>query len=411
MNNLSGKQKKLLACMIAAGLAVNVAGGAAPANAKAKAEGTTQSVESEIADLTQRLNDLEAQLKAVKAGEKATKEQLKKSGKSKNGLIKWSGSTKSGYWSETDSNSKFKSEFKLYGNADIGDGYHVQMGLKFKSTTEDAATKKGKYKYGYEKNKILLNAANVSKQFNDKLKVTVGTMKAEVGEGLWLSKGATNQMLVEYKITPADLFRVSYGYDSHDYLANDMGTPKQTRLLKFFEYRHDFKKDAYAGLYYGTQQPDNYLGVYGSAPVAGKFWVNGEYVQNSNTDKPRMNDDAHDYGYDYAGSTDKTRGYMLNLNYGKAKKKGSWGAQLQFLNADQNLFMNDSYTDLDDYIDCDGFKGIGASLAYALSDRSKLELIRYWGHTKSNSENVNEKGKTAGENTKNSVYLKFTTKF
>ena len=133
MKKLSGRQTKMLACMIAAGLAVNFAG-AAPANAKAKAttEGTTQSVEAEIADLTQRLNDLEAQLKAVKASEKATKEQVKKAGKSKNGLIKWSGSTKSGYWADSVGPSKIKSEFKLYGDADIGDGYHVNIGLKFK---------------------------------------------------------------------------------------------------------------------------------------------------------------------------------------------------------------------------------------------------------------------------------------
>jgi|GEM_PF-2192818 len=46
MKKLSGRQTKMLACMIAAGLAVNIVGGTAPANAKAKAttEGNTQSV-------------------------------------------------------------------------------------------------------------------------------------------------------------------------------------------------------------------------------------------------------------------------------------------------------------------------------------------------------------------------------
>lgn len=413
MKKLSGRQTKMLACMIAAGLAVNFAG-AAPANAKAKAttEGTTQSVEAEIADLTQRLNDLEAQLKAVKASEKATKEQVKKAGKSKNGLIKWSGSTKSGYWSESNSNSKFKAEFKLNGEADIGDGYKVDIGLKFKSTTEDAATKKGKYKYGYEKNKILLNAANVSKRFWDKLNVKIGTQKAEVGEGLWIAKGGTNQMLAEYNFTPRDILRVSYGYDSHDYLAERQAgadDPTQTRLLHFFEYRHDFSKDAYAGIYSGYQQPEKYLGIYGATPVVGKLWVSGEFVRNSNTDKPAMND--YEYGYDYYKGSAETRGYMFNLNYGKAKKKGSWGASLQWLNVDQNLFMDDNYTDLDDYIDQDGFKGLGLSFAYALSDRAKLELIRYWGTTKPSTDWTNAKGKSLEAAAKNSIYLKFTTKF
>ena len=207
MNNLSGKQKKLLACMIAAGLAVNVAGGAAPANAKAKAEGTTQSVESEIADLTQRLNDLEAQLKAVKAGEKATKEQLKKASKGSKSAVKWSGATKSGYWADSTGYAKLKSEFKLYGDADRGDGYHVNMGLKFKSTTSEpsmvekagAGKISSSYKYSSEKNKIKLEAANVSKAFNKNLTLIAGTQKASVGEGLWLSKGAVNAFTAQYK--------------------------------------------------------------------------------------------------------------------------------------------------------------------------------------------------------------------
>ena len=415
MKELSTKKARLIAAAIAAGFAANMAF-AVPAEAKSADAAADATVESQIATLQQRLAELEDQLKAVKASEKATKAQLKKeSKKNNNGRIVWSGSTKSGYWADSDHKSKFKAEFKLEGKAKLGDGYQVQMGLKFKSTTENAYNtvdpQKGKIKSkdGYEKNKIKLNYANVSKRFGDKANIVIGTQKAEVGLGLWLAKAGTNQILGEYNFTPKDVFRASYGYDSGDYLADT--TQTKTRLLKFFEYRHDFDKNSFAGIYYGTQQPDKYLGIYGSTPMFGKFWIDGEFVRNSNTDRPLLGTSGEGYGYEYIGSKDATKGYVINLNYGKAKKKGSWGFQLQYLNVDQNLFMTDDYSDLDDYIDADGFKGWGTTVSYALSDRVKLELINYWGNTKSNSANLNEDGKALKNHKKNSVYLKLTTKF
>ena len=424
MKKLSGRQTKMLACMIAAGLAVNIVGGTAPANAKAKAttEGNTQSVEAEIADLTQRLSDLEAQLKAVKAGQKATKDQLNKATKGGKSAVKWSGATKSGYWADSTGYAKLKSEFKLYGDADLGDGYHVNMGLKFKSTTSEpswvAKAGAGKisssYKYSSEKNKIKLEAANVSKEFNKNLKLIAGTQKAEVGEGLWLSKGAINAFTAQYKFTPQDQVTVLYGRDSQDYLVNDIAQDSdpasQTRLLKYIDYTHHFTKDAFAGVYFGSQQPERYIGVYGEAPLTGKWWVAGEYVRNTNSDKPAMND--YSYGYDYYGANAGTKAYVFDLNYGKAKKKGTWGATLEWINADQNTFMDSSYTDFDDYIDCYGYKGFATILSYATSDHSKLQLMRYWGHNNPDSRNLKGgTGKALAEQNLSSVYLKFTTKF
>ncbi len=415
MRDVSTKKARVIAAAVAAGFAANMAF-AVPAEAKSADGAADASVESQLAALQQRLAELEDQLAAVKASEKATKEQLKKeSKKDDKGGIVWSGSTKSGYWADSQHKSKFKADFKLEGKAKLGDGYQVHMGLKFKSTTENAYTnvnpQKGKIDHGdgYEKNKVSLTYANVSKRFGDKANIVIGTQKAEVGLGLWLAKAGTNQILGEYNFTPKDVFRASYGYDSGDYLADDKAT--KTRLLKFFEYRHDFDKNSFAGIYYGTQQPDKYFGIYGSTPMFGKFWVDGEFVRNSNTDRPLLGTSGEGYGYDYIGSKDATKGYVINLNYGKAKKKGSWGFQLQYLNVDQNLFMTDDYSDLDDYIDAAGFRGWGTTVSYALSDRVKLELINYWGRTKSNPDNVSDSGKAMKDYKKNSVYLKLTTKF
>jgi hypothetical protein len=425
MHSFSGKRKKMLACMVAAGLAVNLAGGMAPASAQEAKEagngvetGSKQSVEAEIIDLTQRLNDLESQLKTVKKSETATKEQLKKNNKKEN--VKWSGATKSGYWADSTGYAKLKSEFKLYGDADIGDGYHVNMGLKFKSTTSEpswvekagAGKKSSSYKYSSEKNKIKLEAANVSKEFNKNLMLRVGTMKAEIGEGLWLSKGAVNAVLAEYSVTPRDWVQICYGRDSQDYLVNDIAQntdpASQTRLLKFIDYKHSFSKDAFAGIYYGSQQPEKYIGVYGEAPLTGKFWVAGEYVRNMNNDKPAMN--GYSYGYDYTGAKAGTKAYVLDLNYGKAKKAGTWGATLEWLEADQNIFMDSSYTSFDDYIDSYGYKGFATILSYATSNNSKLQLLRYWGSNNPVSNNL-KSGKAMASQNLSSVYVKFTTKF
>ena len=179
---------------------------------------------------------------------------------------------------------------------------HVNMGLKFKSTTSEpswvAKAGAGKisssYKYSSEKNKIKLEAANVSKEFNKNLKLIAGTQKAEIGEGLWLSKGAINAFTAQYKFTPQDQVTVLYGRDSQDYLVNDIAQDSdpasQTRLLKYIDYTHHFTKDAFAGVYFGSQQPERYIGVYGEAPLTGKWWVAGEYVRNTNSDKPAMDE-------------------------------------------------------------------------------------------------------------------------
>ena len=427
MKTIMGKHK-MLACLVAAGLAANLVGGT-PVEAKKSDDASAATLEQQMTELQARMAELEEQLKAVKASEKATKEQLKKKDKG-NGKIVWSGSIKSGLEMETNKANKLKSEFRLYGDAKMGDGWFANIGIKIKSTTEHAANVtsngKSKYKDGYEKNKILLNAANVTKQFGkfgdaNTGAITMGTMKAKVGEGLWVSKGGTNQFLGEYYITKNDLFRASYGYDSHDYLVNE-DNPTHTRLLYFFDYKHMFAKksdkrivDQYAGLYFGRQQPERYFGIYGRTPIVGKLWASGEYITNSNTDRFYADDKAaegmNNYGYEYIGSDKKTKGYVFELHYGNAKKTGDWEVALTWLKADQNLFMNDKYTAYDDYLDQCGYKGFGTEFSYQLSKASKLSLIRFWGHTVSDSMNVKADGKVQAEDTKNQVYLKLTTKF
>ena len=246
-----------------------------------------------------------------------------------------------------------------------------------------------------------------------------GAQSVSLGEGLWLSKSSVNQFTANYKMTPRDTLYAGYGRDSQDYLANDTNKnepPARTRLLKFAQYQHDFSKDAYAGLYFGTQQPERYLGVYGSTPIVGKLGISAEYVRNTNKDKPALTKNEYDadngYGYKYFGANKNTQGYVISLNYGKAKKKGTWDIIGQYLNVDQNLFMDDGYSSWKDYIDAAGFKGFGLIMDYAVSDHSKLSLLRYWAHTNPDGDNL--KGGTGSSLEKSphySTYLKFTTKF
>ena len=273
-------------------------------------------------------------------------------------------------------------------------------------------------KYSSEKNKVKLEQAYVGRSFGP-VYVKAGAQSVSLGEGLWLSKSSVNQFTANYKMTPRDTLYAGYGRDSQDYLVNDTNKdynpPARTRLLKFAQYQHDFSKDAYAGLYFGTQQPERYFGIYGSTPIVGKLGIRAEYIRNTNKDKPFQVENkkgtAIGYGYDYTGASKNTSGYVIGLNYGKAKKKGTFGITAEYLNVDQNLFMDDGYTDWDDYITADGFKGFGLIMDYATSDHTKLSLLRYWAHTNPDSANVDKDGNSLEKSPHYSTYLKFTTKF
>lgn len=440
-------KKKVLSIAVAAGFAFQMGAMAMPAQASA-AEADTAALQSEIKDLSERLAKLEGQLKAVKSNQSATKAQIKKLSKNKNGLVKWSGSTKAGYWTNSSNKTKMKSEFKLTGDAKLGDGWSVKLGLKFKNTNEE---------YGRtEKNKIKLTYASTSKtwKLGDKRKIvaTVGTDKYKVGEGLWLSKSSVYGQNLKWDVTKNDRIQIHYGRDTTDYLAdegdissttkveqvfNEDGTPKtdekghpvfkattkseaqtgRARMLKFIEWKHSFAdKDSYIGVYAGSHQPDTYLGIFGNYEIPNtKFWVNAEFIKGTNTNKlvadapKKVNPES--YAYEFYNGDQKQNAYVFTLGYGHAKKKGEWEVTLEKLYVAQSMFMDDNYTDWDDYTNgAQGMNSFSAAIRYCFSDRTKLQLIRYWGHTVDNGW-TNADGETSGTATANSTYLKFTTKF
>ena len=403
-------QKKAIVLGLTAAMLMPVCfnGGTAEA---AAADTDVAAMQAEINDLTARLTDLENSLAAAKEKQEAAKSEKK--AKKEAPTIKWSGSTKSGYMYDEKKTGKIKAEAKILATTVVDKTYDVGLGLKFKSTSSEPNGKK----YSSEKNKIKLEQAYVGRSFGP-VYVKAGVQTVSLGEGLWLSKSSVNQFTANYKMTPRDALYLGYGRDSQDYLVNDTNDdnpPTRTRLLKFAQYQHDFSKDAYAGLYFGTQQPERYFGVYGSTPVVGKIGVSAEYVRNTNKDKPALAKSADgaeiSYGYKYLGAHKDTQGYVISLNYGKAKKKGTWDIIGQYLNVDQNLFMDDGYTGWNDYINADGFKGFGLIMDYATSDHSKLSLLRYWAHTNPDGDNLNDKRAPLEKSPHYSTYLKFTTKF
>lgn len=398
-------QKKAIVLGLTASMLMPVCfnGGTAEA---AAADTDVAAMQAEINDLTARLTDLENSLAAAKEKQEAAKSEKK--AKKEAPTLKWSGSTKSGYMYDEKKTGKIKAEAKILATTVVDKTYDVGLGLKFKSTSSEP----NNGKYSSEKNKVKLEQAYVGRSFGP-VYVKAGVQTVSLGEGLWLSKSSVNQFTANYKMTPRDTLYAGYGRDSQDYLVNDTNDdnpPARTRLLKFAQYQHDFSKDAYAGLYFGTQQPERYLGVYGSTPIVGKFGISAEYVRNTNKEKPGSSDNG--YGYKYFGANKNTQGYVISLNYGKAKKKGTWDIIGQYLNIDQNLFMDDSYTDWDDYITADGFKGFGLIMDYATSDHTKLSLLRYWGHTNPDGDNLKDgTGSSLEKSPHYSTYLKFTTKF
>ena len=399
-------QKKAIVLGLTASMLMPVCfnGGTAEA---AAADMDVAAMQAEINDLTARLTDLENSLATAKEKQEAAKSEKK--AKKEAPTIKWSGSTKSGYMYDENKTGKIKAQAKILATTVVDKTYDVGIGLKFKSTSSEP----NKGKYSSEKNKVKLEQAYVGRSFGP-VYVKAGAQTVSLGEGLWLSKSSVNQFTANYKMTPRDTLYVGYGRDSQDYLANDTNKkepPTRTRLLKFAQYQHDFSKDAYAGLYFGTQQPERYLGVYGSTPIKGKFGISAEYVRNTNKEKPWFDGSDNAYGYGYVGANKNTQGYVISLNYGKAKKKGTWDIIGQYLNIDQNLFMDNDYSGWNDYITAAGFKGFGLIMDYATSDHTKLSLLRYWAHTNPDSANVDTKGNSLGKSPHYSTYLKFTTKF
>lgn len=405
-------QKKAIVLGLTASMLMPVCFNSGTAEAAA-ADTDVAAMQAEINDLTARLTDLENSLAAAKEKQEAAKSEKK--AKKEAPTLKWSGSTKSGYMYDETKTGKIKAEAKILATTVVDKTYDVGLGLKFKSTSSEP----NDGKYSSEKNKVKLEQAYVGRSFGP-VYVKAGAQSVSLGEGLWLSKSSVNQFTANYKMTPRDTLYAGYGRDSQDYLVNDTNKeydpPARTRLLKFAQYQHDFSKDAYAGLYFGAQQPERYFGIYGSTPIVGKLGISAEYVWNTNKDKPALIKNGYGgdngYGYKYFGANKNTQGYVISLNYGKAKKKGTWDIIGQYLNIDQNLFMNDSYTDWDDYITADGFKGFGLIMDYATSDHTKLSLLRYWAHTNPDGDNL--KGGTGSSLEKSphySTYLKFTTKF
>lgn len=438
------KQSKrtMLTCMLATGMAFGVTAGMAPTAfaADTSAEVRTQALEAEIVELTERLNSMESELHYLQKTSDKQAKDIKKVKKAEKNQLKWSGSIKTGYWSDSTGTEKVKGEAKINATKQLKDGFGVKVGVKYKATSyEPNMVQKydsdtASYKEAYEKNKIQLTYAEITKKFGakDAGLIEAGVQGANLGEGLYLSKSSIKGFSTSYKFTDKDYVKVFYGRDSQEYLC-DGGTrvvekkDKKTgekkysattdhdraRVLCFADYRHNFSKDAYAGMYVSHQQPEEYIGIYGKTPVVGKFWVSGEYIHNSNKNKPLASDYADGnaaYGYDYTGANASTDGYMVGLHYGHAKKKGTWETAVKYFNVDQNLFMNDKYGGYKDYIDEMGFKGFGWETDYAVSDNSKISLLRYWGSTKPDGRNTD--GKDALKKaTKNSFYLKFVTKF
>ena len=406
-------QKKAIVLGLTASMLMPVCfnGGTAEA---AAADMDVAAMQAEINDLTARLTDLENSLAAAKEKQEAAKSEKK--AKKEAPTLKWSGSTKSGYMYDETKTGKIKAEAKILATTVVDKTYDVGLGLKFKSTSSEP----NDGKYSSEKNKVKLDQAYVGRSFGP-VYVKAGVQSVSLGEGLWLSKSSVNQFTANYKMTTRDTLYAGYGRDSQDYLGNDTNKeydpPARTRLLKFAQYQHDFSKDAYAGLYFGTQQPERYFGIYGSTPIVGKLGISAEYVRNTNKDKPALTkineyDADNGYGYKYFGANKNTQGYVISLNYGKAKKKGTWDIIGQYLNVDQNLFMDDGYSSWKDYIDAAGFKGFGLIMDYAVSDHSKLSLLRYWAHTNPDGDNLKGgKGSSLEKSPHYSTYLKFTTKF
>ena len=424
MKESSKLTKRLITTMVASGLIFGVGAGITPVAYAAD----TAALEAQIAELSSRLNTMENELAVMKKAEKVQAQKTKKLEKdSKKGSdIRWYGSTKTGYWSDSTGNSKVKAEGTIFGNKEFSDGYGVTFGLKYKSTTGEPQdvykltqnTKKAyqtKHNYSSEKNKIKLEAFNLHKTFgaDKRLLLTAGVMQREIGEGMWIGKSSINGFAADYKITPNDRVSLFYGRDGQDYLVNDIAQDtdpaSQTRLLKYIDYSHNFTKKAYLGVYAGSQEPETYLGVYGATPIVGKWWISGEYAHNGNTTKPLMN--AYSYGYDYTGAKASTNGYMFAIHYGHAKKAGEWDIMGQWMNVDQNFMMNANYTDPDDYLDAYGYKGFGLIGTYMLSDRTKLQLLRYWASNKPDSRNLDSSGYAEAKETYNTFYLKLTSKF
>ena len=166
-------KQKLLTCMLATGMAFGVTAGMAPTAfaADTSAEVRTQALEAEIVELTERLNSMESELHYLQKTSDKQAKDIKKVKKAEKNQLKWSGSIKTGYWSDSAGNEKVKGEAKINATKQLKDGFGVKVGVKYKATSYEPndVTKYGstsaKYKEAYEKNKIQLTYAEITKKF------------------------------------------------------------------------------------------------------------------------------------------------------------------------------------------------------------------------------------------------------
>lgn len=308
-----------------------------------------------------------------------------------NDKITFSGSTKT-EWKETKEGdgrkTKWKSSVKLNTNVKADERTNVMLGVNYEN--KDSKTKGDNNGLGEEGMELEFENIWVETKLNDNLWGRFGSQSLGLAKGLTLDADGVLGGKFSWAIDKNNDFQLFVGRDGfsdietsdENYSTDDLAG----RDLSFVNYTHKLDKGS-IGTYYmkqdfrfsedsdldaddlvnyrqGTQK---YWGLYGEYEVAPAVTLGAEWVRNSHTSK---------------------KGYIADVEFGKAKKVGEWKHAITYINAPQYLYPSDDYTDFDDLYKGgeNGFRGIGLTSTLRLSKASTIEFERYWGDTNRESE-------------------------
>jgi len=268
--------------------------------------------------------------------------------------IIWSGEVEYEYEVEKKGDEKEKS-------------HEINLELNLKSKVDDKstiyATVKLESELSFEGNEgestIELENVYLKYKLNEQVGLKLGAQPLEIAKGLWLDIDGFTGANVEFEQGKTEL-NIYYGKDSQD--LDDVGAVQK---ISIFDLKHQFNK-AEGGIYTGKHADKKFFGVYGETSLNPQTVISAEWVKNS---------------------TDKKGGFVIEAEFGKAKKVGEFEYAVSYRDMEADLFTSNDLTGWDDNLKAsEGFKGMGLSVGYRISDKSTLKLSHEWGEQKIDKE-------------------------
>lgn len=266
--------------------------------------------------------------------------------------IIWSGEVEYEYEVEKKGDESEKShevsmELNLKSKVDSKSTIYATVELKNELNNEDKE----------EENKIELENVYLKYKLSEQVGLKLGAQPLEIGKGVWLDIDGFTGVNIEFEQGETEL-NVYHGEDSQDLDDTGLG---EVQKITVFDLKHQFSGSE-GGIYTGKQADKKFFGIYGETKINPQSVLSAEWMKNS---------------------TDNRHGYAIEAEFGKAKKVGEFEYAVSYRDMEADLFNSNDFTGWDDnFKESKGFKGMGMSVGYKLSEKTVLKLSHEWGEQK-----------------------------